>query len=164
MELKKVAINELKKAEYNPRVELTKDDEEYKKIKASIQEFGYVDPLIINSDYTIIGGHQRYTVLKELDYKEIDCIVIDVDKTKEKALNIALNKISGEWDVEKLKVVLEELQNKDFDTLLTGFDTSEIEDMLTSTLDINDEDFLQGTEIVKDKKKNVCPECGFEWE
>ena len=66
--------------------------------KNSIQEFGYCEPVIVNADMTIIGGHQRVTVLKDLGYTEIECIVISIDKTKEKALNIALNKITGEWN------------------------------------------------------------------
>ena len=59
-------LADLKAAEYNPRKALTPDDAEYQKIRRSIEEFGYVDPIIINEDGTIIGGHQRATVLKDL--------------------------------------------------------------------------------------------------
>lgn len=82
------------------------------KNKNSITEFGYVEPIIVNSDMTIIGGHQRATVLQTLGYDEIDCIVIEIDKTKEKALNIALNKITGEWNQELLADLIEDLQNQ----------------------------------------------------
>ena len=96
MELIKRNLSDLKPAEYNPRKALTPSDPEYQRIAASIEEFGYVDPIIINSDNTIIGGHQRRTVMLDLGYTEADCILVEMDKTREKALNIALNKITGE--------------------------------------------------------------------
>ena len=99
-------LADLKAAEYNPRKALTPDDAEYQKIRRSIEEFGYVDPIIINEDETIIGGHQRATVLKDLGYQEVDVVVVALDKQREKALNIALNKITGEWDEVKLKDLL----------------------------------------------------------
>ena len=102
MEFRKLQITDLKPADYNPRKALKPADKEYQKIKNSITEFGYVDPVIVNDDMTVIGGHQRLTVLKDLGYREIECVVISVDKTKEKALNIALNKITGEWNKELL--------------------------------------------------------------
>jgi DNA modification methylase len=102
-------------------------DTEFEKIRNSINEFGYVEPIIVNSDVTIIGGHQRAKVLKELGYTEIECIVIEVDKTKEKALNIALNKISGEWDFESLAKMLDGLREDDYNIELSGFDMKECE-------------------------------------
>ena len=106
MNIQKINILKLKPSEYNPRKDLKPEDEEYKKIKNSILEFGYVSPIIINSDMTVIGGHQRLKVLKELGYEQIQCIIVNLDKNKEKALNLALNKISGEWDDEKLEQIL----------------------------------------------------------
>lgn len=142
MDFEKRLITDLVYAEYNPRKQLTEADEEYQKIKRSLQEFGYVDPVIINSDNTIIGGHQRVTVLRDLGYKEIDVVVVDMDKTKEKALNIALNKITGEWDFNKLEALLAEL-HEEMDASITGFDDSEISQMLDSmkTLDADDDGF-----------------------
>ena len=113
MQLNKLPLSQLQYANYNPRKALKSGDLEYEKIKRSIQEFGYVDPIIVNQDLTIIGGHQRATVLKDLGYEEVDVILVDVDKVKEKALNIALNKISGEWQMDKLKELLLELESQD---------------------------------------------------
>jgi len=127
MEFKKINISDLKHAEYNPRKDLKPGDKEFEKIKNSINEFGYCDPIILNSDLTIVGGHQRAKVLKELGYTEIDCVIIDVDKTKEKALNVALNKISGEWDFESLAKLLDDLKTEDYDIELSGFDMKEAE-------------------------------------
>lgn len=135
MELIKYNIDELKKAEYNPRKELTSEDKEYQKIKNSIEQFGYVEPIIINKDKTIIGGHQRLSVLKDLGYTEVECIEVDLDKTKEKALNIALNKITGEWDYSKLGDLLLELDSENFDLELTGFDSYEIENIMAPVSD-----------------------------
>jgi ParB family chromosome partitioning protein len=127
MEFKKLSIDSLIPAEYNPRKKLKPGDSEFEKIKNSINEFGYVDPVIVNKDLTVIGGHQRISVLKTLGITEIDCVVIDIDKTKEKALNIALNKISGEWNKELLADLIKDLQSLDYDTSFTGFDPPEID-------------------------------------
>jgi len=124
MEFKKVFISELKPAKYNPRKDLQPNDLEYQRIKRSIEEFGYVDPVIINSDNTVIGGHQRLKVLKELGHAEIDVVVIDIPKNKEKALNVALNKISGEWDMDRLTVLLGDLKTAGL-LEITGFDEKE---------------------------------------
>lgn len=135
MDLRKIKIADLVPASYNPRKALKPGDKEYEKIKRSIEEFGYCEPVIVNSDMTIIGGHQRVTVLKDLGYSEIDCIVIDIDKTKERALNIALNKITGEWNKELLADLIAELQDSDFDVTFTGFDPPEIEQLMNSVHD-----------------------------
>lgn len=130
MNIQKIDINLLIPADYNPRKKLKKKDKEYIKIKNSIDKFGYIDPVIINSDYTVIGGHQRLTVLKDLGYTEIDCVVVDVDKNNEKALNVALNKISGDWDLELLKDLFLDLKIEDFDLSITGFEDIEISDII----------------------------------
>lgn len=124
MNIEKRQIDELIPAYYNPRKDLKAGDPEYEKIKNSIEAFGYVDLIIVNADGTIIGGHQRHKVLSDLGYKEIDCVVVDVDKTKEKALNVALNKISGKWDEKLLDSLLQELDLELL--LLSGFDMPEM--------------------------------------
>ena len=77
-ELKVLPISVLKPAEYNPRKKLKPGDREYKKIKDSIEEFGFADPLVVNADMTIIGGHQRLNVAVDLGYTEVPCAVVDV--------------------------------------------------------------------------------------
>jgi len=129
MNIQKIKIEKLIPALYNPRKNLQKNDKEYQKIEQSIREFGYVDPIIVNKDMTIIGGHQRYKVLADIGYKEIDCVIVDLPKNKEKALNIALNKISGEWDMSLLSDLLSDLMEDDFNIEITGFDFEEIEEM-----------------------------------
>ena len=130
MNIEKRFLKDLKAAEYNPRKKLQPGDADFEKIARSIEEFGYVDPIIINADGTIIGGHQRCTVLKHLGYEEAECVIVDVDKTKEKALNIALNKITGEWDEEKLKDLLIDLKGLDFEIDITGFNENDLSDLI----------------------------------
>lgn len=118
-------IADLRPAEYNPRKRLQPGDEEYERLKRSIETFGYVDPIIVNADGTVIGGHQRLFVLQDLGYLEADVSVVSLSKADEKALNIALNKISGEWDEEKLAAIFAELDVEGYDLSLTGFEYDE---------------------------------------
>ena len=141
MNIQKIQVNKLIPATYNPRKDLKPNDEEYIKIKNSIENFGFVSPLVINKDMTVIGGHQRLKVLIELGYTEIECIVVDLDKTSEKALNIALNKIQGDWDEEKLESLLKELKTENFDLDLTGFNSEEINDLLDDFFETTEDEF-----------------------
>lgn len=103
-------------------------DAEYEKLKKSILEFGYVDPIIWNARTgNVIGGHQRLKVLMQSGETELDCVVLDLEETREKALNLALNKISGEWDIPLLKDLLQNLENNNFDVELVGFDKLELD-------------------------------------
>ena len=131
MQITNIAIDKLNPATYNPRLDLKPEDKEYQDIKRSIVEFGLVEPLVINKGNIIVGGHQRYKVLKELNFTTVPCITVDLDKQKEKMLNIALNKISGDWDRIKLKDILEELDSGEYDITLTGWGEQEIEDLMT---------------------------------
>ena len=132
MQVSKIPIGQLKPAAYNPRKDLQPGDPEYEKLKRSIQEFGYVEPIVWNKRTgNIVGGHQRYKILLDIGMSEVDCVVVDLDETKEKALNLALNKIQGDWDHLKLKDLLQELDTGEIDLELTGFDMDEIEDLMT---------------------------------
>ena len=129
MKIQKMKIEKLLPASYNPRKDLQPGDKEYEKIKRSIQEFGYVDPVIWNEQTGhVVGGHQRLKVLQEMGETEVDVSVVSLSEEKEKALNVALNKISGDWDEAKLTVLLEGMS--DADALLTGFDASEVADLM----------------------------------
>ena len=144
MEIQKIKIDKLNPAKYNPRKDLQPGDAEYEKLKRSIETFGYVEPVIWNKrTCNIVGGHQRYKILKVTGEKEIDCVVVDMDEKEEKALNIALNKVSGEWDLPLLKELMEELDESMFDISLTGFDAAEIEDLFSNVhdKDVEDDEF-----------------------
>lgn len=149
-----MSINDITPADYNPRIDLNENDDEYKKIKNSIEEFGYVDPIIWNKRTgNIVGGHQRYTVLKDLGYDKVDVSVVDMNEQDEMALNVALNKVEGEWDRNKLKDVIEQLEEDRL--MFTGFDEDEIDSLMN---DINIDDFFEEEEkhlIVKNKTAKV---------
>lgn len=162
MEIKKIQISELKTADYNPRKKLTEKDPEYIKIKNSINEFGYVSPIIVNYDMTVISGQQRLKILKDLGNTEIDCIVVNFDKKKEKLLNIALNKVSGEWDFQKLELLFNELATENIDLLITGFDEKEINKLIRETEEIiNENEEINLEEFDDEKFQCKCPKCGF---
>jgi len=133
MEFITKCLKELKPALYNPRVELAPGDAEYEKIKASITAFGMVEPIVWNrTTDTVVGGHQRVTVLNDLGYTEVEVSVVELELAEEKALNIALNKITGEWDDEKLAELLEEIAADANEMLLefTGFTDEELDELL----------------------------------
>lgn len=131
MNIQKIPADRLNSAAYNPRKDLQPTDAEYKKLRRSIEEFGYVEPVIWNERTgNIVGGHQRYKILRDLGVAEVDCVVVDLDEQKEKALNVALNKIQGEWDETKLAELFAEFDETVFDATLTGFDGKEIENLL----------------------------------
>ena len=133
MLIKQLPIAELKPAAYNPRKDLQSGDPEYEKLKRSLTEFGYVEPVIWNQTTgNVVGGHQRLKVLEDLGHNTVDVIVVELDETREKALNIALNKISGEWDNDKLALLIADLDASDFDAELTGFDDAEIAQLIGS--------------------------------
>lgn len=136
MEIKKMQISQIKKADHNPRVELKPGDPVYEKLKNSIETFGFCEPLIYNRRTGhLVGGHQRLTVLKDLGYTEAEVVVVELPLEQEKAFNIALNKIQGDWDERKLALLLDELAKlPEFNVGLTGFETEEISDLLDRAL------------------------------
>lgn len=131
MESKVMQLADIHPAPYNPRVTLTEADHEYKALKASIDEFGLVVPLIVNSQTgNLISGHQRLNVLLAEGVTETEVVVVDMPPEKEEALCVAMNKISGEWDYGKLADIMEELRDSEVDTLVTGFTDNEISELL----------------------------------
>lgn len=162
MEIKELPLKELKPAAYNPRKKLKKGDKEYEKIKQSLLKFGYVDPIIVNEDLTVIGGHQRLTVLKDLDYETAKCVIVDLPKEDEKALNIALNKITGQWDEALLAGLLLDLQESDFNLDLTGFEPPEIDDILSNVHDkeLSEDEF----DVEEELKKPTVSRHGDIWQ
>ena len=133
MELRKVQLSELKPAAYNPRVPLKPGDPEYEALALSIERNGYIEPIVVNSDLTIISGHQRRTVMMDLGRTEAEVIVVDIkDPEREKAANIALNKITGRWDEKALYDLLIDLEQAGADLAETGFSTDDLQELFTN--------------------------------
>ncbi len=136
MHIERIPIDRINPAPYNPRLDLAPGDPEYQKLKRSIDEFGCVEPLVWNQRTgNLVGGHQRLKVLLAQGDTEADVSVVDLPPQREKALNIALNKISGDWDPRKLAELLDELVRlPDFDIELTGFDLPDADALIAEVL------------------------------
>lgn len=120
------------------------EDAEYQKLRRSIEEFGYVEPIIWNERTgTVVGGHQRLKVLLEQGAEEIECVVVDLEEKDEKILNVLLNKVKGRWDIGKLTDLLQELEETG-DLELTGYEDWELQGLLMQydhIKDLMEEDF-----------------------
>jgi ParB-like chromosome segregation protein Spo0J len=170
-----VHVSKLKPAKYNPRKKLTPEDPEYQKIKKSIEKFGYVAYIVVNKDLTVIGGHQRLQVMKDIGYSDIEVTQVDLNKQDEKALNLALNKIEGYWDRDLLSELIKDLHDFGYDMDITGFSDVEIGGMLeeveiphdiftaatpkSDTGDMDD-DVDSGMDTGDTSKEVTCPHCG----
>jgi len=148
MIIKKIPIEKINPAPYNPRIDLQPGDPEYEALKQSMTRFGAVEPLVWNERTgNLVGGHQRFKILREEKPKTLLVSVVNLDEAEEKALNLALNKISGDWDEEKLQLLLAELSNTFDDTTLTGFSDEELEELLldfsgdSEVLPVEEDDF-----------------------
>jgi ParB-like chromosome segregation protein Spo0J len=132
MQIERKKIRDMDRAAYNPRIELIPGDTEYENLRRSITTYGLIIPVIWNKRTNkVVGGHQRLTVLENEGETEVDVSVVDLDETQERQLNVALNKVEGGWDEEKLGDLLAELGE---DATLTGFTQQEI-DSLTNDID-----------------------------
>ncbi|ARE87729.1 site-specific DNA-methyltransferase [Clostridium formicaceticum] len=159
--MQQIDIEKLNPAKYNPRVDLKPGDPEYEKLKRSIKEFGYVEPIVWNSRTgNVVGGHQRLKILQEEGYKKVNVSVVDLSDSKEKALNIALNKISGDWNEEKLSQIFKNLQEDiNIDVELTGFEIEEINDIVANfdTTETQEDDFELEEELEKEEVSITQP-------
>ena len=154
MKIESKLIKDLKPAKYNPR-QITK--KQYSDLKESIKKFGLVDPIIINKNGNIvIGGHQRLKICKELKYKDVDCVVLDLNKEQERELNIRLNKSGGDFDMDILanEFDMEELKEWGFKDIEFGLNIDKLDD--TFSLDDSDKKpFQQITFTLADKQAEL---------
>lgn len=131
VETRVMKLADIKPAPYNPRVQLTAKDQEFRALDASIEENGLVLPLIVNlRDGCLIGGHQRLSVLLAAGETETHAVVVDMPEEQAKALCIALNKLDGEFDYGRLADLLQELTEEGENLLSTGFTQKDIDELL----------------------------------
>jgi len=130
MEVKTVKISELKPHPKNPRVH---PDSAIDKLVRSIKEFGWTNPILVSADGYILAGHARLKAAEKAGIEEVPVIYLPLEGAKAEAYLIADNRLQDEtdWDYEKLKDLLQELDTGEFDIELTGFDIDEIEDLIT---------------------------------
>ena len=130
--MKEMDIGKLKPARYNPRKNLQPGDAEYEALKKSIERWDLVEPLVWNeSTGNLVGGHQRLKICKQLGMKRVQVVVVKLDDTKERLLNVALNRIAGAWDYGKLSEILKEYRPEDLG--ITGLSSGEIAGLLSNT-------------------------------
>ena len=163
MNIQRLKLRDLNPAPYNPRKALKPGDPEFEKLKNSIEHFGYVELIVVKAANrnTVISGHQRLAVLKHLGVEEVECVVVELDEVREKALNVAMNKVSGDWDNDKLALVISDLKAADFDVAFTGFDESEIADLFAETN--KDEARDDGFDVDAELQKPCFSKAGDVW-
>ena len=141
-ELQLVPIEKLVPYANNAR---TQSPEQIKKLRSSLREFGFINPVIIDRDYGVIAGHGRILAAQEEGLEKVPCVFADhLTEAQKKAYIIADNRMAMDagWDEEMLRVEIEALQAADFDPLLTGFDEKELADLFDSEEDkVKDDDF-----------------------
>lgn len=151
MEIKTMSLEDLKTADYHPRKKLQPDDGGYQRLRKSIMEFGYVDPIVWNRRTgNIVGGVQRIDVMRDLGFVAAEVSVVDLPIEKEKVLNVALDNPASEWDMPLLKALIIELETYDIDIELTGFSKAEIEKLLGR--DVVEDDFDVDAEVERIKE------------
>lgn len=163
-EYKKMKLDDITPAPYNPRVDLKPEDAEYKAIKRSIQDHGFIQPIVYNEQTgNAVGGNQRLKILKELGVTEAVCAIIRVPLVREMEISVALNKHDNLWDREKLRDVMLQLKEAKYDVLKTAFDQLEFE-QLTQELGSNISSFFEEEQQEDQKPKKAhrykCPYCG----
>lgn len=159
----KTAVMKLKDihpAAYNPRVTLKPGDKDYEALKNSLERFGVAEPLIVNETTgNLVAGHQRLNVLKASGATEVEVVLVEMDEDKEKLLNIALNKIDGEWDYKKLEAMFEEIEADDIK--FTGFSQEELDNLFDEGIpdwDDTGEDAEEQDNDDKDGPETETPE------
>tara|TARA_R100000329_G_C7594769_1_gene210866 strand:- start:150 stop:632 length:483 start_codon:yes stop_codon:yes gene_type:complete len=157
MKITLVEINSLKDAVYNPRQMTSK---QYNDLKISMEKFGLVDPIIINMDNTVIGGHQRLRVLRDLGALNVPTVRLNLSKKDEKELNVRLNKNTGSWDLDILANEFDvvDLLDWGFKHIELGFNIDKIDEEKPSVITIKEEDTIEAFKIyedLKDKGYNV---------
>jgi len=160
LNIKKIPMSKIRPAAYNPRKDLKPGDPEYKKLLKSIDEFECVEPLVWNRRTgNLVGGHQRLKIFAARGDTDVMCSVVDLSAEREKALNLALNKITGTWDNEKLAALLDELiRVPDFDFDVTGFDLPEASKLIDEILNSKTDDgFDIESELAKITKPQTKP-------
>lgn len=158
-EMKLVSISKLIPYINNAR---THSAEQINKLRSSLREFGFINPVIIDKDYNVIAGHGRIAAAKEEGIKEVPCVLVDyLSEAQKKAYILADNRMAMDagWDEELLRVEIEALQGESFDIGLTGFDDKEIADLFASHGDVEDDDF----DVNEELQKPIVTKAGDVW-
>jgi ParB-like chromosome segregation protein Spo0J len=160
-----VRISELNEAAYNPR---TISPEEIRSLEASILKYGFVEPIVVRRrGMQLIGGHQRLTALRNIAARgqvsvpdAVPASVLDVTDAVAKAINVALNRIGGEFDPDKLaKVISDIVDSRGFDPVAIGFEQEQVDEMVRRATAVPDVD---GSDSIDVFAKSVTMTVAFE--
>lgn len=157
MKVKQVPVGELKPAAYNPR---HMPDDEREALERSVREFGLVAPIVANADGTVIGGHQRLEAAKAVGLAKVPVVYVDLDPAGERQLNVALNRIRGDWDDQALANVLKGLMAEGRDPTLTGLSEREVARRIGKLEVVAPEEF---PDVDEAPGTLTCAGCGYEW-
>tara|TARA_Y100000401_G_C8288733_1_gene207473 strand:+ start:92 stop:583 length:492 start_codon:yes stop_codon:yes gene_type:complete len=154
MKITLVNINNLNPAEYNPRQISNK---QYEDLKASMEKFGCVDPIIININperlNVVVGGHQRLRILRELGAEKVPTVSVNLSQEDERELNVRLNKNGGDWDIDLLSNFdIVDLKEWGFKEIELGFNIDKIEEDKPITITIKENDAVLANELYEDLK------------
>ncbi len=155
MRYRKIPVSQIKPDPDNPREDLEAGDPDLEKLRGSIREFGCVEPPVWNeATGNLVGGHQRFKILVAEGATEVEVVAVNLPVEKERALNLALNRIRGRWDERKLAQILDGLVKvPEFDMKSTGFDSPEVADLLASLVpkgpEDREEDFDLAAELAR---------------
>lgn len=158
-EMKLVPIGKLVPYVNNAR---THSQGQITKLRSSLREFGFINPVIIDSNYGVIAGHGRILAAKDEGITEVPCVLVDyLTEAQKKAYIIADNRfaLDAGWDEELLRIEIESLQGADFDVSLTGFETAELDKLFNTGEDIKDDDF----DVDEELKKPAITKAGDLW-
>lgn len=154
--LEEVPLDAMRAAPWNPR---TISEFQAEALAHSLEEFGAVEPVVLNADGTILGGHQRVAAARSLGWTALPAVRVDLPPKKAKLLNLALNKISGEWDTATLAALIESIDAEASEFAVAGFSAHEVDSLLSSLGDESPSEF-PGVDSETDHR---CPSCSYEW-
>ena len=151
MKITLIKINSLNPAEYNPRQISNK---QYEDLKNSLEKFGCTIPIVINVDNTIIGGHQRVRIMKDLGAKLVPAVRVNLSKEDERELNVRLNKNGGQWDMDLLSNFdTQDLKEWGFKDIEFGFNIDKIDEDKPITITVKEDDAVLANELFEDLKE-----------
>ena len=157
MPTKVMKLKDIIPAEYNPRQDLQKGDFEYDRLKDSIDKLGFVKPLVVNGrNNVLISGHQRLKILLEKGVQETEVMVVDLDEENEKLLNIAMNRIEGDWEWGKLESLLKEFSADEL--TVTGFTSAELQSIFEMNADMDDPAYTSEDDVTDGAERPMYDE------
>lgn len=174
MEIRSIEIGQIKPYWRNPR----KNDSAVNSVRQSIENYGFNVPIVLDTDFTIIAGHTRYKAAMQLEFKEIPCIILDIDEKKAKEYRIADNKTNelATWDYENLIPELRELDIESMQPFFMDMDLTNMLNPVQMNFEPVTEEEVQerqekmennftetNQETVSSMVEVICPDCGHEF-